>query len=85
MRAQISYCCRLLSPRPAMASARCTSAGSALRCAIDNIRPCCGVLANHPGRYRIRQIDALKPDEALPYDACFVSRKGRPLRAVFAR
>ncbi len=42
-----------------------------------------GVLANHPGRYCVRKIDALKPDEALPGDVRFRNLKGKPLRAVF--
>ncbi|MCI0462588.1 MAG: tetratricopeptide repeat protein, partial [Gemmataceae bacterium] len=42
-----------------------------------------GVLANHPGRYRLRLVDALKPQELLPRDVMFLGLKGRPLRAVF--
>jgi tetratricopeptide (TPR) repeat protein len=42
-----------------------------------------GVLANHPGRYRVRQIDALRPDELLPHDIGLRDAGGRPLRAVF--
>src|SRR5262249_20670965 len=30
-----------------------------------------GVLSNHPGHYRVRQVDAMEPDKALPYDAMF--------------
>lgn len=41
-----------------------------------------GVLANHPGRYRLRQVDAMKP-ETLAYDAMFLDHPGKPLRAVF--
>lgn len=42
-----------------------------------------GVLANHAGRYRVRLVDALRPDEALPGDAMFLGRRRKPLRAVF--
>jgi tetratricopeptide (TPR) repeat protein len=42
-----------------------------------------GVLASHPGRYRVRQIDALRPDELLPQDIGLRDAGGRPLRAVF--
>ncbi len=42
-----------------------------------------GVLANHPGRVRVRPVDAMKPGTALPYDACFAGRPGKPFRAVF--
>jgi tetratricopeptide (TPR) repeat protein len=42
-----------------------------------------GVFANHPGRYRLRQVDALFPGEHLPHDVMFVGKPGRPLRAVF--
>ena len=49
-----------------------------------------GVLANHPGRYRIRQVDALEPEKLLQ-DLMFRGGKKphaergeyRPLRAVF--
>ena len=41
-----------------------------------------GVLGNHPGRYRVRQIDAMQP-ETLRGDACLRHMKGKPLRAVF--
>lgn len=42
-----------------------------------------GVLASHPGRYRVRVIDALEPDKLLPGDAMFLGRTSKPLRAVF--
>jgi hypothetical protein len=44
-----------------------------------------GVLTNHPGRYRLRLVDAMCPQEELPYDAAFLGhpRKERPFRAVF--
>lgn len=42
-----------------------------------------GVLGNHPGRYLVRQVDALKASEALPFDARFQQVKGKPFRAVF--
>ncbi len=44
-----------------------------------------GVLAQHPGRYRLRVVDAMTPDKELPYDVSFVNhpRKDRPFRAVF--
>jgi tetratricopeptide (TPR) repeat protein len=42
-----------------------------------------GVLGNHPGRYLVRQVDALKVGEALPFDARFGEVKGKPFRAVF--
>jgi len=41
-----------------------------------------GVLGNHPGRYRLRQVDAMKP-ELLPNDVMFLGHPGKPLRAVF--
>jgi tetratricopeptide (TPR) repeat protein len=41
-----------------------------------------GVFANHPGRYRMRQIDAMEPDAVLPHDVALAG-KSRPLRAVF--
>lgn len=41
-----------------------------------------GVLANHPGRYRLRQVDAMKP-ETLTHDVMFLNHPGKPLRAVF--
>jgi tetratricopeptide (TPR) repeat protein len=42
-----------------------------------------GVLADHPGRYRLRLADALEPDKALPHDLLFRGQPGKPLRAVF--
>jgi hypothetical protein len=42
-----------------------------------------GVLANHPGRYRVRQVDAMKPEEYLSQDAMFAGHPGKPLHAVF--
>ncbi len=42
-----------------------------------------GVLAHHPGRYRLRLVDAMKPGESLPDDVMFGSLAGKPLRAVF--
>src|SRR5271168_2531518 len=42
-----------------------------------------GVLGNHPGRYRIRLVDAMEPEKYLPPDVMFANRHGKPLRAVF--
>ena len=44
-----------------------------------------GVLTNHPGRYRLRTVDAMCPEKHLPNDAAFEDhpRKERPFRAVF--
>src|SRR5438132_8375119 len=42
-----------------------------------------GVLSGHPGRYRLRLVDALEPGERLPHDVMFRGRQGQPLRAVF--
>jgi tetratricopeptide (TPR) repeat protein len=42
-----------------------------------------GVLANHPGRYRLRLVDAMKPSEHLPRDLMFRGQPGKPLRGVF--
>lgn len=42
-----------------------------------------GVLADHPGRYRVRQVDALQPEAWLPRDVLFHEHPGKPLRAVF--
>ena len=42
-----------------------------------------GVLANHPGRYRLRLVDAMNPGERLPLDLMFQDNPGKPLRAVF--
>jgi tetratricopeptide (TPR) repeat protein len=41
-----------------------------------------GVLAQHPGRYRVRPVDAMQP-ETVVRDLCFRNVKGKPLRAVF--
>src|SRR5438046_2826693 len=42
-----------------------------------------GVLAAPPGRYVVRQLDAMEPEKYLPGDALFRGHKGAPLRAVF--
>ena len=42
-----------------------------------------GVLGNHPGRYRLRLVDAMRPGEVLPRDVMFLRQPARPLRAVF--
>lgn len=44
-----------------------------------------GVLSNHPGRYRLRVVDAMCPEKELPYDVAFLDhpRRKRPFRAVF--
>ena len=46
-----------------------------------------GVLADHPGRYRVRQLDALRPEDVVRRGArfatCKVTGTQRPLRAVF--
>ncbi|MBI3409195.1 MAG: tetratricopeptide repeat protein [Planctomycetes bacterium] len=42
-----------------------------------------GVLAHHPGHYRVRMVDALEPQDRLPGDACFLNHSGKPFRAVF--
>jgi tetratricopeptide (TPR) repeat protein len=44
-----------------------------------------GVLSHHPGRYRMRIVDAMCPEKELPFDVAFAShpRKERPFRAVF--
>ena len=42
-----------------------------------------GVLAGHPGRYRLRLADALDPGAHLPRDAAFLNHPGPPFRAVF--
>jgi tetratricopeptide (TPR) repeat protein len=42
-----------------------------------------GVLAQHPGRYRLRLVDAMKPGESLSQDVMFQDIQGKPLRAVF--
>jgi tetratricopeptide (TPR) repeat protein len=41
-----------------------------------------GVLANHPGRYRVRQVDAMEPEQLLR-DLMFRGQPDKPLRAVF--
>jgi tetratricopeptide (TPR) repeat protein len=41
-----------------------------------------GVLAHHPGRYRLRLVDALDP-APLAHDLMFRGQTGRPLQAVF--
>src|SRR5437879_590242 len=42
-----------------------------------------GVLAGHPGRYCVRQVDAMKPAELLARDAQLFGGKEKPFRAVF--
>ena len=42
-----------------------------------------GVLAEHPGRYRIRQVDAMKPEALIASDAQLFDGKTKPFRAVF--
>jgi tetratricopeptide (TPR) repeat protein len=42
-----------------------------------------GVFADHPGRYRLRVVDALHPGQRLPLDLAFLRQKGRSFRAVF--
>jgi tetratricopeptide (TPR) repeat protein len=42
-----------------------------------------GVFANHPGKVKVRAVDAMQPDAALPRDAMFTGRSGKPFRAVF--
>ncbi len=42
-----------------------------------------GVLAQHPGRYRLRLVDAVEPGKHLPRDVCFRKAGKQPLRAVF--
>jgi tetratricopeptide (TPR) repeat protein len=42
-----------------------------------------GVLACHPGRYRLRVVDALCPEKELPFDIAFRDHGGKPFRAVF--
>jgi len=42
-----------------------------------------GVLAGHPGRYRLRQVDAMRPGASLPADVAFRNHQGKPFRAVF--
>jgi hypothetical protein len=40
-----------------------------------------GVLAEHPGRYRVRKVDALRPEEALPHEPG-LRNMPRPFRAT---
>ncbi len=42
-----------------------------------------GVLSGHPGRYVVRQVDAMRPEALLPHDVLFHNSPGKPLRAVF--
>jgi tetratricopeptide (TPR) repeat protein len=42
-----------------------------------------GLLAAHPGRYRVRPLDAMEPDKTLPRDLMFYGRATKPLRSVF--
>jgi tetratricopeptide (TPR) repeat protein len=42
-----------------------------------------GVLADHPGRYVVRVINALYPERDLPHDLLVGPQQTRPLRAVF--
>ena len=42
-----------------------------------------GVFAHHPGRYRLRVVDALNPGKNLPQDIAFLGQTGKPFRAVF--
>ncbi|MBX9677747.1 MAG: tetratricopeptide repeat protein [Gemmataceae bacterium] len=42
-----------------------------------------GVLANHPGRVKVRPVDAMEPEGSLPFDAMFAGRSTKPFRAVF--
>lgn len=42
-----------------------------------------GILNKHPGRYVVRQLDAMKPQETLQGDLLFQEVKGKPFRAVF--
>jgi hypothetical protein len=41
-----------------------------------------GVLANHPGRFCVRQLDAMEPEKLLG-DEMFRGQTGKPLRGVF--
>lgn len=50
------------------------------RMLIDVLRH--GVLANHPGRYRVRQVDAMQPEE-VTWDLMFRNLPDKPFRAVF--
>jgi tetratricopeptide (TPR) repeat protein len=42
-----------------------------------------GVLAEHPGRYVVRAVDALCPEPGLSHDLLFEGMGSRPFRAVF--
>jgi tetratricopeptide (TPR) repeat protein len=42
-----------------------------------------GVLADHPGRYLLRVVDALHPERALLKEVAFAPVAGKPFRAVF--
>jgi tetratricopeptide (TPR) repeat protein len=42
-----------------------------------------GVLNRHPGRYRLRLVDAMCPEKDLANDVAFRDHVGRPFRAVF--
>jgi tetratricopeptide (TPR) repeat protein len=42
-----------------------------------------GVLANHPGKVKVRPVDAMEPERSLPFDAMFASQAEKPFRAVF--
>ncbi len=42
-----------------------------------------GVLSGHPGRYRVRLVDALRPEETLPHEPGLREMRSKPLRAVF--
>jgi hypothetical protein len=42
-----------------------------------------GVFANHPGRYILRVVDAVRPVECLQNDLVFAKQAPRPLHAVF--
>jgi tetratricopeptide (TPR) repeat protein len=52
---------------------------------VPMLRDACrhGVFANHPGRYLLRLIDALQPEEALLQDVALRGQGPQPLRAVF--
>src|SRR5205823_2926332 len=42
-----------------------------------------GIFAHHPGRYRLRVVDAGRPEQALLADAALAPQAPHPLRAVF--
>jgi hypothetical protein len=42
-----------------------------------------GVFANHPGRYILRVVDAVRPVDCLKSDLVFAEQSPRPLHAVF--